>query len=252
MRRRAGVGTTDPGHAARLLSQLRARKPHAHDPAIRGFVLQEMIGRTFVHDHHDAGTRRRIPPSQKRFEPEDPGVEHLSDEELLRLTPRRPAAFEQLYIRHERLILAYFRRRTRSADLAVDLTAETFVAALASAKRFRPGDTPAVAWLLGIARHKLLRSIERGRVEDRARRRLGTVRLEFDDEELERVDRLATRPVDELLRALPAGQAEAIRARILDEQSYDVIAARLRCSPLVARKRVSRGLATLRDVLEER
>jgi hypothetical protein len=31
-----------------------------------------------------------------------------------------------------------------------------------------------------------------------------------------------------------------------------VVAARLRCSPLVARKRVSRGLATLRDVLEER
>ena len=45
---------------------------------------------------------------------------------------------------------------------------------------------------------------------------------------------------------------EDIRARILEEQPYDVIAARLRCSPLVARKRVSRGLATLRDVLEER
>jgi hypothetical protein len=41
-------------------------------------------------------------------------VEHLSDEELLHLTPKRPGA---------------------------------------------------VAWLLGIARHQLLRSIERGRVE---------------------------------------------------------------------------------------
>jgi len=179
-------------------------------------------------------------------------VEHLSDEELLELTPRRPAAFEQIYIRHERLILAYFRRRTRSADLAVDLTAETFVAALAGAKRFKPGDTPAVAWLLGIARHKLLRSIEKGRVEDRARKRLGAPRLEFDDEELERVDRLAATPASELLAKLPQDQAEAIRARILDEQSYDVIAARLRCSELVARKRVSRGLARLRDVLEER
>jgi RNA polymerase sigma-70 factor (ECF subfamily) len=179
-------------------------------------------------------------------------VEHLSDEELLELTPHKPAAFEQIYIRHERLVLAYFRRRTRSADLAVDLTAETFVAALQAAPRFKRGDTPAVGWLLGIARHKLLRSIERGRVEDRARRKLGTPRLEFDDEELERVDRLATRPVGELLSKLPQDQAEAIRARILEEQSYDVVAARLRCSPLVARKRVSRGLATLRSVLEER
>ena len=176
-------------------------------------------------------------------------MEHLSDEELLELTPRRPAAFEQIYIRHERLILAYFRRRTRSADLAVDLTAETFVAALAAARRFKRGDTPAVGWLLGIARHKLLRSIEKGRVEDRARNKLGTQRLEFDDEELERVDRLATWPVEQLLSQLPPDQAEAIRARVVEEQSYDVIAARLRCSPLVARKRVSRGLATVRGLM---
>jgi RNA polymerase sigma-70 factor (ECF subfamily) len=176
----------------------------------------------------------------------------LSDEELLRLTPKQPAAFDVFYVRHERLVVAYFRRRTTSAELAVDLTAETFVAALASAKRFRPGETPAVAWLLGIARHKLLRSIERGRVEDRARRRLGAARLEFDDEELERVDELDIKPAHELLATLPPSQAEAVRARVLDEEPYDVIAARMRCSELVARKRVSRGLATLRDVLEER
>ncbi len=179
-------------------------------------------------------------------------MRELSDEELLRLTPKRPAAFDVFYVRHERLVVAYFRRRTASADVAVDLTAETFVAALASVKRFRPGETPAVAWLLGIARHKLLRSIERGRVEDRARRRLGSPRLEFDDEELERVDGLATLPVDEILAALPASEAAAVRARVLDEEPYDVIAARLRCSELVARKRVSRGLARLRKVLEER
>ena len=179
-------------------------------------------------------------------------MRELSDEELLRLTPKRPAAFDVFYVRHERLVVAYFRRRTTSAELAVDLTAETFVAALASAKRFRPGETPAVAWLLGIAHHKLLRSIERGRVEDRARRRLGAARLEFDDEELERVDELDTKPAHELLAALPPSQAEAVRARVLDEEPYDVIAARMRCSELVARKRVSRGLATLRDVLEER
>jgi DNA-directed RNA polymerase specialized sigma24 family protein len=39
---------------------------------------------------------------------------------------------------------------------------------------------------------------------------------------------------------------------VLDEQPYDVIAARLQCSELVARKRVSRGLAALREVMEDR
>ena len=179
-------------------------------------------------------------------------LHQLRDEELLMLTPARPEAFDCFYVRHERLVLAYFRRRTPSADVAVDLTAETFVAALASARRFKPGREPAVAWLLGIARHKLLNSVARGRVEDRARRKLGSARLEYDDEELARVDRLGLRPVDELLSALPDDQAAAVRARVLEEQPYDVVAARLRCSALVARKRVSRGLATLRDVLEER
>jgi RNA polymerase sigma factor (sigma-70 family) len=175
----------------------------------------------------------------------------VTDEELLLATPRDPAAFDEFYVRHEKLVLAYFRRRTPSADLAIDLTAETFVAALAAARRFKPGERPAIAWLLALARPKLLHSIERGRVESRARRKLGAARIEFDDEELERVDRLGVR-VHELLAALPQTQADAIRARILEEQPYDVVAVRLQCSELVARKRVSRGLATLRAVLEER
>jgi RNA polymerase sigma factor (sigma-70 family) len=174
-----------------------------------------------------------------------------SDEELLRMTPQTPAAFDEFYRRHERLVLAFLRRRTASADVAIDLTAETFVAALVSVRRFRAGKQPAVAWLLGIARHKLLHSLERGRVADRARRRLGTPRIEFDDDELERVDRLGTRSVADLLSSLPAPQAAAIRARVLDEQPYAQVATRLRCSPLVARKRVSRGLATLRSVMED-
>ena len=174
-----------------------------------------------------------------------------SDDELLRLTPRHPAAFDEFYVRNERLVLAYFRRRTTSPEAAVDLTAETFVAALEAVGRYRPGANPAVAWLFGIAHKKLLRSLRKGRIEDRARRRLGASRVEFDDEELERVDRLGTLSAATLLAGLPEPQAAAIRARVLEEQPYDVVALRLRCSELVARKSVSRGLATLRDVIRE-
>jgi DNA-directed RNA polymerase specialized sigma24 family protein len=70
-----------------------------------------------------------------------------SDDELLALTVRQPRAFDEFYVRHEALVLGYFRRRTESADVALDLTAETFVQALASVRRFRPGPEPAVAWL---------------------------------------------------------------------------------------------------------
>jgi len=48
------------------------------------------------------------------------------------------------------------------------------------------------------------------------------------------------------MRALPAGQRAAVRARVLDERSYEEIAATQAISPLAARQRVSRGLAALR------
>ena len=54
-----------------------------------------------------------------------------------------------------------------------------------------------------------------------------------------------------LLDSLPGEQREAVRARILDERSYRDIAGELQTSELVIRKRVSRGLSTLKRQLEE-
>ena len=179
-------------------------------------------------------------------------MDALRDEDLLQRSPAEPAAFGEFYRRHERSILAYFRQRCRDAELAADLTAETFAAALISARRYRAGREPAVAWLFGIARNKLLEARRRGAVEDRARRRLGMEPLVLHDEMLARIDRLADSGwAAELLAGLPTDQATAIRARVIQEQSYEAIAANLRCSPSVVRKRVSRGLATLRSTIEE-
>ena len=74
-------------------------------------------------------------------------------------------------------------------------------------------------------------------------------RIELDDAMLERVEAIADAErvdVDVALRALPAGQRDAVRARVLDERSYEEIAAAQAISPLAARQRVSRGLAALR------
>jgi DNA-directed RNA polymerase specialized sigma24 family protein len=63
-------------------------------------------------------------------------VEHWSDFQLLQQTPGAPAAFDVFYRRHERLVLAYLMRRTANPELAADLCAETFAAALLAAGRF--------------------------------------------------------------------------------------------------------------------
>ena len=90
-----------------------------------------------------------------------------------------------------------------------------------------------------------MRSIELGRVEDRARRRLALPRLEVDDDLVERIEALgAEARALELLERLPPDQADAVRARVLDQRSYKDIAASVRVSEAVVRKRVSRGLVT--------
>ncbi len=89
-------------------------------------------------------------------------------EELLAATPADPAAFAEFYDRHERAVFVFLARRTRRADLAADLTAEVFAAALEGAEGFAARDgAPATAWLFGIAhnvaheqRRKLRRAAE--------------------------------------------------------------------------------------------
>src|SRR5829696_5071873 len=78
-----------------------------------------------------------------------------SDAELLRRSGRDPEAFGLLYDRHAATVLAYFQRRTACAESAADLTAETFAAAFCSRRRYRDTGVPAIAWILGIARHLL-------------------------------------------------------------------------------------------------
>ena len=176
----------------------------------------------------------------------------MDDEVLLSRVRRDPEAFGAFYRRHERTIFAYFMRRTGDAEIAADLAAETFAAALMSVGRYRPQGSRPLAWLFGIARHKLLRSLEKRRVEDRARRRLRWEPLTLDEDLLERVAAAgADARVEALLARLPEDQATAVRARIIDEEAYADIAGRLRCSQSVIRQRVSRGLGTLRTLVEE-
>jgi RNA polymerase sigma factor (sigma-70 family) len=171
-----------------------------------------------------------------------------TDEELL--IQQDAASFELFYGRYFERLLAFFSWRTRDAELAADLTAETFAAALAARRRFRRQGGRAGSWLFAIAYHKLADSQRRGYAEDRARRRLGMERIELTDDDIARIDRLGQRgAVAELVRDLPADQREAIQAHVIEERGYGEIAAELETSEAVVRKRVSRGLAAIRKRL---
>jgi RNA polymerase sigma-70 factor (ECF subfamily) len=179
------------------------------------------------------------------------------DDQLLDAFARGDAeAFVAFYRRHLAAMLEFFLRRTGDPELTADLTAEVFAAALIAARRYRPGERPALAWLYGIAAHKLTDSRRRGRVEARARKRLALEPLVIEDNEIDRIERLAgNSETDARLRAavqaLPPGQRDAVLARVVEERSYGEIAATMACSEMVVRQRVSRGLRTLRSRIEE-
>jgi RNA polymerase sigma factor (sigma-70 family) len=170
-----------------------------------------------------------------------------SDEDLL---VGDPEAFAAFYRRHAIPLAAFFLRRTGDREQAADLTAETFAAALQGRRRFDPARGSAVGWLYGIARHQLARALEKGRVETRARRRLGIPRLALDDEALERVEAAGAPKLTVLMHELPTEERAAVEARVVGEREYADIARDSATSEDAIRKRVSRGLARMRGRME--
>jgi RNA polymerase sigma factor (sigma-70 family) len=178
--------------------------------------------------------------------------ERDDDELLLAAAQGDGVAFGAFYERHLAAVVAFARRRSAGAEAAADLTAEVFAAALVACSRYRPGETPALAWLLGIARNKLRESARRGRRGAEARRRLGLADIPFAEEDVAGVEALvdAGSAILAHLEELPEEQRSAVWGRVVDERDYGELAGDLGCSEELVRQRVSRGLRRLRARLE--
>jgi RNA polymerase sigma factor (sigma-70 family) len=178
-----------------------------------------------------------------------------SDSALLSaIAARDGASFAVFYRRHLPAVLAFLLRETRDREAAADLAAEVFAAVLLSASRYAEQGESATPWVIGIARNKLLMSFRRGRVEARARSRLGFHAVVLDNGDLDRIEEVALGEGGRLVALvddLPEDERVAVRSRVLDERPYPEIASELQCSELVIRKRVSRGLARMREQLKE-
>ena len=178
-----------------------------------------------------------------------------TDPELLAAARRDPHAFKEFYDRYALMIGFWLRRRTRSDDLAAELTAETFAQAWLSLRRFKGTDDDSGApWLFGIARNVLGTYLRKRRVETAGRLKLGMSVADVD--EFEQVDERLTAEahgpgIRDAFATLPADQREALELRTIGQLPYTDVAARLGCSENAARLRVSRALGTLRASLRE-
>jgi RNA polymerase sigma factor (sigma-70 family) len=178
----------------------------------------------------------------------------VGDDELLTAAQGGDGeAFAVFYRRHVVAITGFHRRRVGSAEVAFDLTAETFAAVVTGLDGYDAARGSARGWLFAIAANELRQALRRRQVEDRARRELAMAPIVLDDRALEHVHaRSSPGALERALQELPDAEREAIERRVLQDQDYGEIAQHLRCSPAVVRQRVSRGLRRLRETIEER
>ncbi len=182
----------------------------------------------------------------------------MTDAQLLAASRTDGQAFGVFYDRHFDTVLAFVRGRVSRPDVALDLTSETFARALQAVPGYEDrDDVPAIGWLLSIARNLVIDAQRRARVADDARVKLGMRALELTDGDLERIDEVSALGSERerlaaALASLPEDQRHAVLARVADDVGYPQIAAEVGCSESVVRKRVSRGLASLRAKLQER
>lgn len=167
-----------------------------------------------------------------------------------------PLAVDALYARHRDELLLFLARRTADPEIALDLWAETFAQAVASRRRFR-GQTEeeALGWLYGIARRQLAHYYRRGTIEQRALGRLRLERPPAGPELLAEIERRAglrelRGELAAALAQLSPGVRDAVALRVVDELPYRDVAQRLGIAEPAARARVSRGLATLGELLD--
>jgi RNA polymerase sigma-70 factor (ECF subfamily) len=126
-------------------------------------------------------------------------------------TSEQGGALLAMYDRAVPQVYGYLCSRTNNAVVAEDLTAETFLAAVQAIQR---GSVPdlTVAWLIGVARHKLVDHWRRQTREESGLRLLKEEDVEEDDVDL-RFDRAQARTV---LATLGPHHRSALTLRYLD------------------------------------
>lgn len=128
------------------------------------------------------------------------------------MEPDPGAALLALYDAALPQVYGYLLSRCGQRALAEDLTAETFLAAVEAVRR-RPPPEVGVAWLVGVARHKLVDHWRRAEREQRGLRIVHGLPVEPEDPWDERLDAMIAQ---EVLAGLGPHHRGALVLRYLD------------------------------------
>ena len=146
-------------------------------------------------------------------------------------------------------VYGYLLPRCGSTVLAEDLTAETFMAAVAAVKQDRVGAAEVtVAWLVGVARHKLADHWRRAAREQRGLAEVAVLAAEADDPWDEHLD---VQVAHAALARLPGPQRAALTLRSLDGLPVAEVAGYLGRSVHATETLLVRARSALRRIYRE-
>jgi RNA polymerase sigma factor (sigma-70 family) len=172
----------------------------------------------------------------------------------LRRIAHDPDAFEAFYRRHLDAVQRFVARRVDDPYLAADLTADVFLAAIDSARSYRPGRGTPIAWLFGVARNVVAAERHRTIRERRAASRFAAAELVAPEDLArlhERIDAEAgRRRIHRAIERLPAGERAVLELVALDGLGVSEAARALGIGPVAARVRLHRARRQVRTELE--
>jgi RNA polymerase sigma-70 factor (ECF subfamily) len=152
-------------------------------------------------------------------------------------------AFTEFYRERQGAIFRFALQMTGSVEVAEDVTQETFLALLDSAKRYDAARGSVSAFLYGIARNQVLRRI--GNRRDEPLDEHATA----DDVLMDLTRRESVKIVRRAVLSLPPAYREAVVLCDLGDASYEEAAAILECPIGTVRSRLNRARAMLAQKL---
>lgn len=167
----------------------------------------------------------------------------LSDEQLMILYQTSDfEAFELLYQRHSRRVLAYFHKRA-PLETAKDLLQETFTKLHLSRDKYDPR-YPFLPWLFTISRNTLFDFFKQA--ETRLANVASSAPALLDSLIATPAIQAASEDTSIFLSGLPHNQKRAVELRYLHDWSFEKIATDLKTSEDNVRQLVSRGIKKIR------
>jgi RNA polymerase sigma-70 factor (ECF subfamily) len=163
-----------------------------------------------------------------------------------------PEALDAFYREHVDAVQRFVARRVSSPELAADLTADIFVAAMESVDRYRADRGTASAWLYGIARHVVWAEYRRADRQRSAPVIAGSALLDGEDvaDILARIDAAASaRELYRAMDALPESERAVLELVAVDELPVGEAADALGIGKVAARVRLHRARRRMKEQL---